>query len=77
MIQAILTERILMQVCSACILNRYTNVLGVYEAPDFVFQGLEKNFTGGGESIAQTNRNSCQKRFIKLRLRNMMIPIAA
>ena len=44
MIQAILTERILKQVCSACILNRYTNVLGVYEAPDFLFQGLEKSF---------------------------------
>ena len=40
MIQAILTERFLMQVCSACILNRHTNV----KTPDFLFKGLEKRF---------------------------------
>ena len=45
--QAILTKRIRKQICSACILNGYTSVLGV-DAPDFLFQSLEKGFVGGG-----------------------------
>ena len=47
--------------------------MGAIDTPDFLFQSLEKCFVSISETIAQRNSDSCQKGFLKLRIRNVFV----